>query len=78
MNDPGISRSIEIVLGVVASTAAAILILLTLMTRPGIGTPVTNWALGVWGPEGATISRAYTVSRTDNRGLQRLRSARHR
>ena len=60
MNDPRLTRSLEIALGVTASILAAIFILLTLMTRPGIGTPMTNWALGVWGPDGASVSRAHT------------------
>ncbi len=60
MDDPRLTRSLEIALGVTASLAAATFILLLFMTRPGIGTPVTNWALGVWGPEGASVSRAHT------------------
>ncbi|ABI76656.1 AsmA family protein [Hyphomonas neptunium ATCC 15444] len=30
------------------------------MTFPAFGTPVTNWALGIWGPDGASVSRAHT------------------
>lgn len=39
---------------------ATVALFLVLMTFPVIGTPVTNWALGVWGPDGASVSRAHT------------------
>ena len=60
MSFPQLPRSVEIAIGVACSFFAAIFIFLILMTFPSFGTPVTNWALGVWGPDGASVSRAHT------------------
>lgn len=53
-------RSVQIVIGALAAFLAAVFIFLILMTFPAFGTPVTNWALGVWGPDRASVSRAHT------------------
>ncbi len=60
MPDIQLPRSLEIALGAASSFLAALGLVLVLMTHPAIGTPVTNWALGVWGPAGASVSRAHT------------------
>ncbi|MFN4185700.1 MAG: AsmA-like C-terminal region-containing protein [Hyphomonas sp.] len=60
MNFPHLPRGIQIAIGAVCAFLAAIVIFLILMTSSAFGTPVTNWALGVWGPDGASVSRAHT------------------
>lgn len=60
MSYPQMPRSLEIALGAVSAFLAALVVFLSLMTFPAFGTPVTNWALGVWGPDGASVSRAHT------------------
>lgn len=60
MPDIQVPRSVEIAAGVVTALLSAFAIFLILMTFSWFGTPVTNWALGVWGPDGAAITRAHT------------------
>lgn len=60
MPDIQLSRRLEIAFTAASAVLVAIGMFLILMTFPAFGTPVTNWALGVWGPEGASVSRAHT------------------
>jgi uncharacterized protein involved in outer membrane biogenesis len=53
---PGLQIAFDIATGLLAAFG----IFLILMTFPAFGTPVTNWALGAWGPDGAAVSRAHT------------------
>lgn len=58
MPDLQMPRGLEVAFAGLASILAAIGLLLILMTFPAVGTPVTNWALGIWGPDGASVNRA--------------------
>ena len=60
MPDVQLPPGLQIAFDVATGLLAAFGIFLILMTFPAFGTPVTNWALGIWGPDGASVSRAHT------------------
>jgi uncharacterized protein involved in outer membrane biogenesis len=60
MPDLKLPRGLELALGAASAVLVALGIFLILMTFPAFGTRATNWALGVWGPDGASVSRAHT------------------
>lgn len=60
MPDIHLPRSVEIALGIATALLTAFAVFLLLMTIPPFGTRATNWALGAFGPEGASVSRAHT------------------
>lgn len=60
MPDLKLPRAVTVAFSVIVTLIGALVLLLALMTFPPIGTPVTNMALGVAGPDGASVSRAHT------------------
>jgi hypothetical protein len=60
MPDIRLSRPLEIAFTAACAVLVAFGMFLILMTFSAAATPVANWALGVWGPEGASVGRAQT------------------
>lgn len=60
MPDLKLPRSLKIAFATLVALLVALALLLTLMTSPVVGTPVTNLALRLTGPDGASVSRAHT------------------
>lgn len=60
MPDLKLPRAVTAAFSVIVTLIGALVLLLVLMTFPAIGTPVTNLALRVTGPDGASVSRAHT------------------
>lgn len=64
ISDIRLSRPLEIAFTSASAMLVASGVFLILMTFPAVATPVANWALGVWGPEGASVGRAQTRLRS--------------
>lgn len=60
MPDVKLPRAVTAAFAVIVTLIGAIVLLLVLMTFPAVGTPVTNLALRMTGPDGASVSRAHT------------------
>lgn len=56
----GLFKSFKIAGWVIGGFLLAILLLLLAMTQPRIGTPVANWLLGAFGPDGSKVETAHT------------------
>lgn len=56
----GLFRVFKIAGWVIGGFLLAILLLLLAMTQPRFGTPVANWLLGAFGPDGSSVETAHT------------------
>lgn len=56
----GLFRVFKIAGWVIGGFLLAILLLLLAMTQPRFGTPVANWLLGAFGPDGSNVETAHT------------------